>query len=210
MIAHDTPRDVTIVPPPARLASVDIFRGIMMLLMLFFNDMNDPDLGHMNNVPWWLNHMAPGMDGMTVPDVIFPAFLFIVGVSIPLAFSRRMGSGYSIRLLWGHVLARTLSLLVIGLLMVNTYTIHATAMPISPGAWELFLFICVVLVWNRYPAPSSSARKRLYSLYRCCGLLGLVFLGIIYRGDWAGTTTWFRTSWWGIPGLVPVHGIMGD
>ena len=62
-----------------RIASVDTLRGLTILLMIFVND-----LGHA--APSWMHHIQPpNADGMTLADVVFPAFLFIVGVSIPLA-----------------------------------------------------------------------------------------------------------------------------
>lgn len=76
-------------PPPSRVGSIDVFRGITMLLMLFVNDIGDIDLGHIQNAPGWLKHMPGAVDGMTVADVIFPCFLFIVGLSIPVSLGHR-------------------------------------------------------------------------------------------------------------------------
>ena len=68
-----------------RVASVDALRGLTILLMIFVNDLGP-------HAPSWMHHIQPpNADGMTLADVVFPAFLFIVGISIPLAIERRPG-----------------------------------------------------------------------------------------------------------------------
>ena len=65
-----------------RIASVDVLRGLTILLMIFVNDLGSA-------APSWMHHIQPPRaDGMTLADIVFPAFLFIVGVSIPLAFEQ--------------------------------------------------------------------------------------------------------------------------
>src|SRR5271157_6024171 len=65
----------------SRVISVDTLRGLTILLMVFVND-----LGH--RAPSWMRHIQPPRaDGMTLADIVFPFFLFIVGISIPLALS---------------------------------------------------------------------------------------------------------------------------
>ena len=98
--------------PSRRIASVDVLRGLTILLMIFVNDLGPA-------APSWLHHIEPpSADGMTVADVVFPAFLFIVGVSIPLAFERRQQAGTSPWALLRHIL-RTLGLLFMGLVQLN-------------------------------------------------------------------------------------------
>ena len=62
--------------PTQRIASIDITRALTMLLMIFVND-----LWSLSNIPAWLEHTAAQEDGMGVADAVFPAFLFIVGMS---------------------------------------------------------------------------------------------------------------------------------
>src|ERR1700751_1246943 len=88
-----------------RIASVDALRGLTILLMIFVNDLGQ-------GAPSWMRHIQPSnADGMTLADVVFPAFLFIVGVSIPLAFERARQAGRSAWAELGHVLSRTAGLL---------------------------------------------------------------------------------------------------
>ena len=75
-------------PPDERLVSLDVFRGLTMAAMVIVN--NPGDWG---NVYWPLLHAE--WHGCTPTDLIFPFFLFIVGVSITL--SRTSAS-------WGSIL----------------------------------------------------------------------------------------------------------
>src|SRR3990172_5485978 len=65
--------------PMERVFSIDVFRGLTMLLMIFVNEL---DMADIKEVPWWMKHASFSTrtpDYMTFPDVIAPAFLFIVG-----------------------------------------------------------------------------------------------------------------------------------
>ncbi len=73
-----------------RLASIDVFRALTMFLMIFVND-----LWSLTNIPQWLEHTQAHEDGMGLADVVFPAFLFIVGLSIPFAIGNRWSKGAS-------------------------------------------------------------------------------------------------------------------
>ncbi|MCK7479402.1 MAG: TIM barrel protein [Candidatus Moduliflexus flocculans] len=66
-----------------RLASLDAFRGFDILAMVFVNY-----IAGMKAIPFFLRHAAAGQDVFTLTDVVFPGFLFIMGVSIPLALAK--------------------------------------------------------------------------------------------------------------------------
>ena len=54
-----------------------------------------------------MHHIRPPRaDGMTLADIVFPFFLFIVGISIPLALERAENSGTSRWSQFGHILIR--------------------------------------------------------------------------------------------------------
>src|SRR5674536_402789 len=61
-----------------RLTSLDAFRGFLILAMVFVNY-----LAGMAAIPFMLQHAAADQDLFTLADVVFPGFLFVVGVSIP-------------------------------------------------------------------------------------------------------------------------------
>src|SRR5437867_2108929 len=72
-----------------RVYSVDVLRGLTILVMMFVNDLHS-----VKGAPVWMKHIHPSdSDGMTFVDVVFPAFLFIVGMSIPFAIGRRLERG---------------------------------------------------------------------------------------------------------------------
>ena len=52
-----------------RILSIDIFRGITILVMVFVND-----VASVKGLPWWTYHIGPGEQGMTYVDVVFPHF----------------------------------------------------------------------------------------------------------------------------------------
>ncbi len=95
---------------PARLISLDVFRGLTIAGMILVNNAGDwshvyPALAH---VEW---------DGWTPTDLVFPFFLFIVGVAMPFSFSKRLAKGESRGKLLKHVFARSLILIALGMLL---------------------------------------------------------------------------------------------
>src|SRR3954451_12615047 len=64
-------------PYPGRLISLDVFRGMTIAAMILVNNPGT------SPVYWPLDHAE--WNGLTPTDWIFPFFLFIVGVAIPLA-----------------------------------------------------------------------------------------------------------------------------
>ena len=71
-----------------RNMSIDMLRGLTMLLMVFVND-----LWTVGGVPHFLEHFERMEDGMGVADIVFPMFLFAMGMSIPYAIERRFAKG---------------------------------------------------------------------------------------------------------------------
>ena len=93
-----------------RLVSLDVFRGITIAGMIL---VNNP--GTWEHVYGPLQHAA--WHGWTPTDFVFPFFLFIVGVAIPLAFAKRVESGGSKRDLYIKIVKRTLIIFAIGLFL---------------------------------------------------------------------------------------------
>jgi predicted acyltransferase len=98
------------IPSPNRLVSLDVFRGITIAGMVL---VNNP--GTWTAIYWPLQHAQ--WHGWTPTDLVFPFFLFIVGVAIPLAFGRRMESGGSKRDLYLKVIRRTVIIFALGLFL---------------------------------------------------------------------------------------------
>lgn len=176
-----------------RILSIDALRGITILVMIFVNE-----LAGVGGIPAWMKHMPANADAMTFVDVVFPAFLFIVGMSIPFAINRRLSKGDSFVQLQGHILWRSLGLLVLGFFMVNAEDgYNEAAMGMSIHVWSLLFYVCVILVWNVY---NFSQKWLIYAL-KGAGIAGLIILALIYRGGEDGTGH-MQPHWWGILGLI--------
>jgi predicted acyltransferase len=95
---------------PKRLISLDVFRGITIAGMVLVNNPGDwsniyPALGH---AKW---------HGVTPTDLIFPFFLFIVGVAITLSLTKRKERGDNQTKLILQVLRRSAILFLLGLIL---------------------------------------------------------------------------------------------
>ena len=96
--------------PAGRLVSLDVFRGITIAGMVL---VNNP--GTWSSIYWPLEHAE--WHGWTPTDLVFPFFLFIVGVSITLAFARRVEDGSVKRDLYLKVIKRSAIIFGLGLFL---------------------------------------------------------------------------------------------
>ncbi len=101
----------------ARLVSLDVFRGLTMASMVIVNNPGD-----WNHAYWPLLHAE--WNGWTPTDLIFPFFLFMVGVSMTLS-KATMGSGW-------RIARRGLTIVVIGWLLAGFPYFHLTMLRL-PG-----------------------------------------------------------------------------
>jgi len=177
---------------PTRVLSIDLLRGADVWLMLFVNEM-----AGVKATPAFLRHMPASADGMTITDVVFPAFLFITGMAIPLALGARLRRGDSRASVWRHVLGRTATLLVLGVLMINAERASLHGL-LPPALWNILMTAAVVLV---FAAPEWE-RPRARRTWRLAGLLLLVVLIPVYRADGISGAIQIRPYWWGILGLI--------
>lgn len=168
-----------------RNIAIDIFRGLTVALMVCVND-----FWAVYDVPHFLEHFAVMEDGMGLSDIIYPMFLFAMGMSVPLALERRLGRGEGLASTLRHIFGRTLALLLMGSFIVNS----ETGMAWNHGFFWLLMVVGFFLVWNDYPADSRLKRP-----LRIAGTLLLVGLAIAFRSPDGGL---FRTSWWGILGQI--------
>src|SRR6188474_1387246 len=94
-------------PGAGRLMSLDVFRGVTIASMML---VNNP--GSWSHIYAPLDHAE--WNGWTFTDTIFPFFLWIVGVAIPLSTSRRLEQGQSRRQLFLHALRRAVIIFALG------------------------------------------------------------------------------------------------
>jgi predicted acyltransferase len=138
---------------------------------------------------------------MTYVDMVFPFFLFIVGMSLPLSVAQRLKRNPSLPALWLHVLLRVLGLLVLGLILANAENCDPARMPISGSLWALFALVCAGLYLNVY---GKSDRFPAYSrILRFIGLFGVIAMfAIFHRATPGGYSAWIDFSYPEILGLI--------
>jgi len=181
-----------------RLTSLDAFRGFDILTMVFVNY-----IAGMTAIPFILRRAGADQNIFTLTDVVFPGFLFIVGVSIPLALMKRRAEGRSGPALVGHVLVRTLALLFLGVLLVNEDRFSAAATGLSKDLWYFLATLAVFGLWAVVPKGVSAKKKRLLFALKIAAAAVLLVLVLVFRGQGDdGRVTMLQTSWWGILGMI--------
>jgi len=111
-----------------RLRSLDVFRGLTVAAMILVNN------------PGSWSHIYPPLEhaewnGWTPTDLIFPFFLFIVGVSLVIAFTKREAAGASAESLARRALLRGLMIVGVGLLL-NGFPFYDLATIRVPGVLQ--------------------------------------------------------------------------
>src|SRR5947207_4570185 len=93
-----------------RLASLDAFRGATIALMIVVNSPGDGAhaYGPLNHAEW---------NGWTITDVVFPSFLWILGLTLTLSLGKRLAAGVSRGKLLGQALRRAAILYGLGLVL---------------------------------------------------------------------------------------------
>lgn len=174
-----------------RILSIDALRGITILVMIFVNE-----LAGIRDIPIWMKHMPADADAMSFVDMVFPSFLFIVGMSIPFAINNRLKKGDSFVQLQQHIIFRTLGLLILGFFIVNAEDgYNEVAMGMSINLWALLFFAAVIAIWKVYYTTS----KKVVNSIRAISFLLLVLLAFVYRDNNGHAIT---PQWWGILGLI--------
>ena len=142
--------------PTGRIASVDAYRGLVMLLMmaevLAFRRVSEalPESAfwrflyfHQDHVPWV---------GASLHDLIQPSFSFLVGVALPFSIGSRLARGATFGPLLGHAIKRSLILILLGIFLRSlhseqtNFTFEDTLTQIGLG--YTFLFILGFYSWR--------------------------------------------------------------
>ncbi len=177
-----------------RNAAIDILRALTMFLMIFVND-----LWTIKGESHWLGHAEWGEDMLGLADLVFPAFLFAMGMSIPYAIENRFAKGLSGVSTVAHILTRTLALLIMGVFIVNTESGVSEATGMSLAVYRILMVTAFILVWNLYPKSDNQTSQRIYTALKIAGILLLLYLAVIFRDSEGGV---FASRWWGILGLI--------
>ena len=102
--------ETTVSAKSKRLISLDALRGFTIAAMVI---VNDP--GSWNHVYRPLLHAE--WNGCTITDLIFPFFLFIVGVSIALAYSKRLEANVSKKGIYRKIVIRSINIYLLGIFL---------------------------------------------------------------------------------------------
>ncbi|KAM7419151.1 hypothetical protein PAMA_016327 [Pampus argenteus] len=133
--------------PSKRLRSLDTFRGISLVVMVFVN--------YGGGRYWFFRHES--WNGLTVADLVFPWFVFIMGTSIALSVNSLLRAGLTRCSLLRKVVWRSLQLFIIGVFIINPNYCQG---PLSwdnlriPGvlqrlAWSYLVVACLDLLVAR-------------------------------------------------------------
>jgi predicted acyltransferase len=168
---------------PIRLLSLDAFRGLTIAGMIL-----------VNNPGSWSNIFPPlrhaNWHGCTPTDLVFPFFLFIVGVALPFSMAKRYASDASPWSVLAHVVSRTLTLFLLGLSMGGFPDFRL----IGP---YLLLIAGMQLAFAKRNTQASRAAGSRISTPVIGGLLCVA--GAIYLiSDW----TYFRATGLRVPGVL--------
>src|SRR5881296_2422888 len=105
-------------PPPARLASLDAYRGFVMFLMMAEVLRVSKVASAFPDSPIWnllaFNTTHVEWVGCSLHDMIQPSFSFLVGVALPYSIASRLGRGQALFSMTGHALWRALMLILLG------------------------------------------------------------------------------------------------
>lgn len=128
-----------------RLVSLDVFRGITIAAMLLVNNAGDWDhvFSPLEHAEW---------HGCTATDLIFPFFLFIMGVAMPFSLGRRLEQGARTGSLIGPAFRRSVLLFALGLflnfLMRSALQKPMRLMGVLERLGICYLAAAVILLWG--------------------------------------------------------------
>lgn len=155
---------LTAPPASGRLLSLDVFRGITIAGMIM-----------VNNPGTWRTIYAPlghaKWNGWTPTDLVFPSFLFIVGVAMTFSFDRRISEGFSRRRLFEHVVRRTVILFGLGMILFSfpDWRLMTPYILAIGGLWCLFRDEPPL----HWPAAPAAVRNKIVAIALLAG--GLIW-----------------------------------
>lgn len=117
-----------------------------------------------------------------------------MGMSIPYAIERRFAKGFSGEYTLGHILSRTLALVLMGVFIVNSEHDFTSTAGYGLDMYRLLMAAGFFLVWNQY-----GAENKVKKWLRALGVAILAFLAFTYRTPDGG---YMQARWWGILGII--------
>src|SRR5882757_3089823 len=125
---------------PQRVLSVDVLRGITIAFMILVNDPGD-----WSHVYSQLDHAK--WNGWTLTDLVFPTFLFLIGMSIIFSIQSRIARGDSRLALAGHIVRRAAIIFAIKIFLSAYPHFHLTHLRIYGVLTRIALcYLCAGLI----------------------------------------------------------------
>ena len=153
-------------PQSSRLLSLDLLRGLTIGFMILVNNNGDERAAY-----WPLKHAA--WNGFTPTDLVFPTFLFLVGITTVLSLSSRIEKGVAKAELLGHAVRRAVILYLLGLLVNSFPYFHLHTMRfygVLPRIAACYLFVAVFYLispgWRSKAIVAVSALLGYWALMR--------------------------------------------
>lgn len=135
-----------------RLLSLDVVRGMTIAFMIMVNNNGGPGSWRFMNHAQW--------NGLTPTDLVFPTFVFVVGISIVFAFESRLARGASKRELAIHTVERAAILIVLGII-VNSFPFFAVDHMRFYGVLQrigiCYLVVALFYLWDRRVSTKIAA-----------------------------------------------------
>ncbi|MCA1589476.1 MAG: DUF5009 domain-containing protein, partial [Acidobacteria bacterium] len=171
--------------PQDRLISLDVFRGITIAGMVLVNNPGtwSAIYGPLKHAEW---------HGITPTDYIFPFFLFIVGVAIPIALKKRISNKIS-RDVYLKIFQRAATIFILGLLMSMIPFFQFNDTTGIPYAIRIILFISVSAALLLYLLEKKAAAAV------TAGLSALAILIFYFAG---AEIAWYNFSTMRVPGVL--------
>jgi heparan-alpha-glucosaminide N-acetyltransferase len=178
----------------SRIGAIDILKGIIIISILFLS------VFFLKSYPLWPgNKETPEIAGMFA-GVLFPAVIFLMGMTIPFSVTKRINDGLTGYEIIRNIIGRSVILITVGVLMVNTTRVEPELTGIGKNIWSILLFIAFFIVWNRYPEKENNFFT--VSGLRLLGLATLVFLVFRFKSGTLENNGSLITGWWELPGLA--------
>ena len=178
-----------------RIFSIDIMRGIVLFLMLYFL------IPGTEVLPYFLTDESSTDDLFNWKTCwIFPGFLFLAGMSVPFSLSRRFSRGATRHEVSRHIFIRFISLLIIGVLILNTTRVDGELTGISYSLWVIAMYAGIFLVWNDYPQNENNFFT--VTGLKLIGMALLAFLVFRFKSGEPENDGSLITGWWSFAGIT--------
>jgi predicted acyltransferase len=132
------------IPKLHRWLSVDVLRGLTIGFMIMVNNNGGGDQAY-----WAMKHTD--WNGFTPTDLVFPTFLFLVGISTVFSTQARLAKGASKSSLLFHTIRRALILFLLGLVVNSFPFFHLNTMRfygVLPRIAICYLVIAVLYLYS--------------------------------------------------------------